>query len=230
MVVKGTCLDRSCIKQLRVYHAHHQPSLSFPGSTNVGHEPSQGVPTSDGFGSRDLQVFAGAKPSIQLHTQVLNAHFPLDFMFPENDPRVFEGSPVCNQQSLGLLRGHFQASAIQPTLFQPQTIIDPQLQDFNVVSGAHDKCVIREADDTRSSRQVHAQEIVVNDVPNEWIHPRPLRGATCHLFLERPFVALVYHPPVAQIVIYHSQQVVWNLFPHHHLDADVPTRGIERIA
>ena len=28
----------------------------------------------------------------------------------------------------------------------------------------------------------------------------------------RPFVALAYHPPVAQIVIYHSQKVVWNLF------------------
>ena len=57
-----------------------------------------------------------------------------------------------------------------------------------------------------------------------------MRGATCHLFLERSFVALVYHPPVAQIVIYHSQQVVWNLFPHHRLDADVSSRGIERIA
>ena len=41
--------------------------------------------------------------------------------------------------------------------------------------------------------------------------------------------ALIYHPPVAQIVIYHSQQVVWT-FPHHRLDADVPSRGIERIA
>ena len=101
MVVKGT---------------RHQPSLSFPGSTNSGHEPSQGGPTLDGFGSRDLQVFAEAKPSIQLHTQVLNALFPLDFMFPENDSRVFEGSPVCDQQSLGLFRGHLQASAIQPTL------------------------------------------------------------------------------------------------------------------
>ena len=40
-----------------------------------------------------------------------------------------------------------------------------------------------------------------------------------------PYVALVYHPPVAQIVIYHSQQVVWNLFPHHRLDADVPSRA-----
>ena len=73
MVVKGTCPNRSCIKQLRVYHARHQPSLSFPGSTNVGHEPSQGGPTLDGFGSRDLQVFAEAQPSIQLHSQVLNA-------------------------------------------------------------------------------------------------------------------------------------------------------------
>ena len=107
---------------------------------------------------------------------------------------------------------------MQPTLCPPQTIIHPQLQDFDVVSGAHDKCVIREADDARSSRPVHAQEVVVNDVPNEWTHSRTLRCATCHL------------PPVAQIVIYHSQQVVWNLFPHHRLDADVPSRGIKRIA
>ena len=26
-----------------------------------------------------------------------------------------------------------------------------------------------------------------------------------------------------------TQQVVWNLFPHHRFDADVPPRGIERI-
>ena len=112
MVVKGTCPDRSCIKQLRVYHARHQPSLSFPGSNNVRHEPSQGGPALDGFGSRDLQVFAEAKPSIQLHSQALNALFSLDFMFPESDLRILEGSPVCDQQSLGLFRGHFQASAI----------------------------------------------------------------------------------------------------------------------
>ena len=230
VVVKGTCADRSCIKQLRIYHARHEPSLSFPGATNVGHEPSQSGSTLDRFGSRDLQVCAEAKPSTQLHTQVLNALFPLDFMFPENDPRVFEGSPVYDQQRLGLFRGHPQASAIQPTLCPPQTIIDLQLQDFNVVSGAHDKCVIREADDDRSSRQVHAQKIVVHDVPKKWTHPWPLNGATCHLSFGRPLVALVYHPPVAQIVIYHSQQVVWNLFPHHRLDADVPPRGIERIA
>ena len=48
--------------------------------------------------------------------------------------------------------------------------------------------------------------------------------------LERPFVALVYHPPVAQIVIYHLQQVVWNPFPRHGLDAEVPSRGDERVA
>ena len=28
----------------------------------------------------------------------------------------------------------------------------------------------------------------------------------------------------------HSQQVVWNFFPHHRLDADVPPCGIKRIA
>ena len=57
-----------------------------------------------------------------------------------------------------------------------------------------------------------------------------MRGATCHLFFERLFVALVYQTPVAQIVTYHSQQVVWNIFPHYRLDADVPPCGIERIA
>ena len=86
IVVKGTLPDRSCIKQLRFYLARHQPSLSFPGATNVGHEPSQSGSTLDGFGSRILQVFAEAKPSIQLHTQVPNALFPLNHMIPENDP------------------------------------------------------------------------------------------------------------------------------------------------
>ena len=45
-------------------------------------------------------MFVEAKPSIQLHTQVLNALFPLDFMFRENDLRVFEGSPVTWFQQL----------------------------------------------------------------------------------------------------------------------------------
>ena len=49
--------------QVRITAARHQTSLSFPGSTNVGHEPSQGGSTLDGFGSRDLWVFAEAKPS-----------------------------------------------------------------------------------------------------------------------------------------------------------------------
>ena len=84
MVIKGTSPDRSCIKQLRIYHARHQPFLSFPGSTNAGHEPSQGGSTLDGFGSRDLQVFAEAKLPIQLHTLVLNALFPLNLMFSED--------------------------------------------------------------------------------------------------------------------------------------------------
>ena len=106
----------------------------------------------------------------------------------------------------------FPLAPVVAALCPPQTIIDLQLENSDVVSSAHDKCVIREADDARSSRQVHAQENVLHDVPNEWIHLRPLKGATCHLFHERPFVALVYHPPVAQIVIYHSKQVVWNLF------------------
>ena len=45
--------------------------------------------TWDRFGSRDLQVFAEANPSIQQHTQVLNALFPLNLMFPENDLRSY---------------------------------------------------------------------------------------------------------------------------------------------
>ena len=58
MVAKGTCPDRSWIKQLRVHNARHQSYLGFPGSPNVGHEPSQVSSTLDGFGSRDLEVFA----------------------------------------------------------------------------------------------------------------------------------------------------------------------------
>ena len=44
--------------------------------------------------------------------------------------------------------------------------------------------------------------------------------------MRRKFVPFVYTTPI----IYDSQQVVLNLFPYHHLDADVPPRGIERIA
>ena len=100
------------------------------------------------------------------------AYFPFELMLSENDPRVLERSPpVRNEQSLGFLRGHFQAPAIQPALRSPQTSIDPQLKDSDVVSGEHDECVICEADDARSSRKVHAQEVVVHDVPNEWTHP-----------------------------------------------------------
>ena len=106
----------------------------------------------DGLGSYDLKVFAKAKPSIQLHPQVLDACIPLNFMFSENDPRVLKGSPVCDQQSLGLFRGHFKTSASQPTLYPPQTFINLQLKDSDVKSGAHDKCVIHEADDACSSR------------------------------------------------------------------------------
>ena len=194
-----------------MHHVRHQSPFRCPRSTNVGHKPSQVCSTLDGFGSCDIQVFAKAKPTIQLHPQVLDTCFPLDLMLSENDPWVLEKSPVRDQQSLGFLRGNFQASAIQPTLYLPQNFIDPRLQDSDVLSGAHDKCVI-------------------HDVPNEWTHSRPLRGATCHIFFERPFVTLVYHLPFAQIVIYHSQQVVWNRFLHHRLDADIPLRGIQRIA
>ena len=95
---------------------------------------------------------AKAKLLIQLHTQVLNVFFPLNLMFPENDLRVLEGSPVRDQQSLFLFRGHFQAFAIQLTLCPSQTFIDSQLQDSDVLSYAHDKCVIREADDACCSR------------------------------------------------------------------------------
>ena len=121
MVVKGTFPDRSCVRQLCIFHARHQPSLSFPGTNNVGHEPSQNGSTLYDFGSHDLHVFAEAKPSIQLRNHVLKSLFPLNLMFPENDLQILEGSPVLDQHSLGLLRDHFQASAIQPTLCLPQT-------------------------------------------------------------------------------------------------------------
>ena len=113
MVVKCTCPDRSCIKQLQIHHVRHQPSLSFPGTTNVGHEPSQSGSTLDGFGSRDLQVFAEVKLLIQLHTQVLNALFPLNLMFPENDLRILEGSPSVTSK----------ASVKVPALFQYNQVI-----------------------------------------------------------------------------------------------------------
>ena len=88
----------------------------------MGHEPSQSGSTLDGFGSHDLQVFAESKPSIQLHTQVLNAFIPLNHMFHENDLWVLEGSPIRDKQGLGLFRAYFQASAIQPTLCSEKTM------------------------------------------------------------------------------------------------------------
>ena len=135
-----------------MHHARQQSSLCFPGSTNVGHGPSQACSTLDGLGSCDLKVFAEAKPSIHLHPQVLDACFPLNLMFSENNPRVLKGSLVHHQQSLGLFRGHFYTSTIQLTLFPLQTFIDPQFKDSDVFSGTHDKCVIRKTDDARSSR------------------------------------------------------------------------------
>ena len=134
-----------------MHHARHQSSLCCPGSTNFGHEPSQACSILDGPGSYDLKVFAEVKPSTQLHTYVLDACFPLNPMFTKNDPRVLKGSPVRDQQSLCLSRGHFQTSAIQSTLCLPQTFIDLQLKDPVVFSDTH-KCVIREDDDARSSR------------------------------------------------------------------------------
>ena len=152
MILLSPSPDRSCIQQLRMHHAHHQSPFCFPGSTNVRHEPRQVFPTLDVLGSCDLKVFAEAKPSIQLQPQVLDACFPVNLMFSENDLWVLKGSPVRDQQSLGLLRGHFQASAIQPTLSPPQTFVDLQLKDSDVFSGTRDKCVIREDDDARYCR------------------------------------------------------------------------------
>ena len=97
-------------------------------------------------------MFAEAKLSIQLHLQVLDACFPLNLIVSENDPRVLKASLFRDQQSLGLLRSHFQASAIQLTLCPPHSFIDPQLKDSDVFSGIHDKCVIRKADDAGNSR------------------------------------------------------------------------------
>ena len=129
-----------------------------------------------------------------------------------------------------VFRGHFQATAIQPKLCPSQTFNYPQLKDFDVFSGTHDKSIIREADDARSNRQFQKQEIVIYDFPSNWSYPQPLRSATCNIFFERLFVILIYHPPIAQIVIYHPQRVVWNLLLHHRLDSDLPFRGIERTA
>ena len=73
MVVKGTCPDRSCVKQLRVHHARHHSYLGFPGCTNFGHEPSQSDFTLDGFGSCNLQVFTDGR-SFQYPKIVLGEH------------------------------------------------------------------------------------------------------------------------------------------------------------
>ena len=68
-------------------------------------------------------------------------------------------------------------------------------------------------------------------LPQTFIDPQLQNSVTtCHLFFERPFVALVYHTPVAQIVVQHPQQAVWNLPPHHRINEVLPSRGVERIA
>ena len=160
MVFRGTCPDRSCIKQLQVHHACYLSSFCFPGTTNVGHESIQVSSTLFGFTRCDLEVVAKAKPLIQVYSQLLDATAPRNFVFLEYSLRVFEGSPVCDRQSLGRLRSLFKAPATQQTLFTPQILINPQLEDPGVFCGTHDECVIHKADDGRS------------------------RAATCHLFFD----------------------------------------------
>ena len=77
-----------------MHHAHHQSSLCFPWSTNVGHVPGQACSALYGLGGCHLKVFTEAKPSIQLHPQVLDLRFPLNLMFSVNDPRVLKGFPI----------------------------------------------------------------------------------------------------------------------------------------
>ena len=82
-------------------------------------------------------MFAEAKPPIQLYSQVLDAPALSDFVFTKYNLWISKESPVCDQQSLGLLRSHFKASAVQPTLYPLQTLIDSQLQDLDVISSTH---------------------------------------------------------------------------------------------
>ena len=120
MVLQDISPGQICIKKLRIHHARHQSPIRFPVSTNVGHKPSQVFSTLEGFGSCDLQVFAEAKPSIQLHPQVLDVCFPLDLMYPENDPRVLKGYPVRDEQSLSFFQGPF-SGLCYPNKALPET-------------------------------------------------------------------------------------------------------------
>ena len=74
------------------------------------------------------------------------------------------------------------------------------------------------------------EEIVTHNIQHEWSYLRLLKATTCHFIFEGLFLPLVYYPPVAQVVVYYPQQIVWNLLSHHHLNTVLLTRGIERIA
>ena len=75
-------------------------------------------------------------------------------------------------------------------------------------------------------------DLVLSENEPRVLKGSPVRDKQSLGFLTGHFQAsgILYHPPVVQIVIYYSQQVIWNLFPHHGLDADIPPCGIERIA
>ena len=70
--------------------------------------------TLDSFIRCNPTVLVEAKPSIQLHSQLLDAAAPRDFVFTEYNLWVPEGSLVRDQQSSGLFRIRFEASAVQP--------------------------------------------------------------------------------------------------------------------
>ena len=70
-------------------------------------------------------------------------------MFPKNHLGLLKGTALRDQQSLYIFRG---SSIIQPTLCPPKTPIDPRLRDFEFFSGAHKKCIIREAEDAHFRR------------------------------------------------------------------------------
>ena len=117
------------------------------GTTNFEHEPSQVSSTLDGSMRCDLDLFAGVKLPIQLYSEVFYALAPHDFVFSKLNLQVLQGSPVYDQQSLGVLRSYCKACAMRQALCLPEALIDSQFEDPDVFSDTHDKCVICEADD-----------------------------------------------------------------------------------
>ena len=111
MVLQGICPDRSCIKL-----APHWMALAVAICRC----------------SPELSLRSNCTP------RYLMLVFHLTSCFSENNPRVLKGSPVRDEQSLGFFWGHFQASAMRPTLCPPiprslKFIEEPLLDSSNIL-------------------------------------------------------------------------------------------------